>query len=137
EESTTPDLVELTRRLVDALNAGHIDAAISLCAPDVVFQLREGAGVFEDRLALRSFAEDWLGAYDEFELGVEEIRDLGNGVVFGVQVQRGKPRGSTGWVHTRYAVVGTWVGGQIERGTAYTDIDQARTAAERLAEERT
>jgi hypothetical protein len=32
EESTAPDLVELMRRLVDALNAGEIDTAINpLC----------------------------------------------------------------------------------------------------------
>jgi hypothetical protein len=36
----------------------------------------------------------------------------------------------------RYAVVATWVDGMIERFTTYTNIDEGRAAAERLAEER-
>jgi ketosteroid isomerase-like protein len=136
EESATSDLVELTRRLADAANAGDIDAMMSFFAPNTVFEMREQLAVFEGGPALRGFFEDWLGVYDEFELEVEDIRDLGNGVVFSVVVQRGMPRGSTGLVHTRYAAVGTWVDGLIERTTHYADIDQARAAAERLAQER-
>jgi hypothetical protein len=36
----------------------------------------------------------------------------------------------------RYALVSVWVAGLIVRLTNYTDIDEARAAAERLAEER-
>jgi hypothetical protein len=36
----------------------------------------------------------------------------------------------------RFAAVTTWVDGLIERNTNYTDIDEARAGAERLAEER-
>jgi ketosteroid isomerase-like protein len=147
EKSTTPDLVELARRLVDAGNArdtagtprsdqDRIDAVMSFFAPDAVFDMGEGFEVLEGRPAVRGFFEDWLRVYDEFELHVEDVRDLGNGVVFSVVVQRGKPRGSAGWVHNRHASVGTWVDGLIERTTAYVDIDEARSAAERLAEER-
>jgi hypothetical protein len=38
-------------------------------------------------------------------------------------------------VTIRYAVINVWVEGLIERSTNYTDIDEARAAAERLAEE--
>jgi len=31
--------------------------------------------------AIRGFLEDWLGAYEEYEIEAEEILDLGNGVV--------------------------------------------------------
>jgi hypothetical protein len=147
KESTTPDLVELARRLVEAGNvrdrAGtprsdqdRIDGVMRFFAPETVFDNPDGVEVFEGRPAVRGFFEDWLGVYDEFELQVEDVRDLGNGVVFSVVVQRGRPRGSTGWVHNRYAAVGTWVDGLVERTTNYADIDQARAAAERLAEER-
>jgi hypothetical protein len=122
--------------MVDAVNARDIDAVISLYAPDVVFEMRGPVGVLEGRAAVRRFWEDWVGAYDEFELEVEEGSGLGSGVTFGVAVQRGRPRGGTGWVHTRYGVVSTWVDGLIQRTAFYGDIDQARAAAERLAEER-
>jgi hypothetical protein len=36
----------------------------------------------------------------------------------------------------RYAVLSVWLKGMIERFTTYTEIDQARAAAEQLAEER-
>src|SRR5438045_2904039 len=102
EKSTTSDVVELTRRLVDAGNArdtadtprsgqDRIDAVMSFFAPDTVFDNTRGGGfeVFEGRPAVRGFFEDWLGVYDEFELQVQDVRDLGNGVVFSVVVQRG------------------------------------------------
>jgi hypothetical protein len=113
-----------------------IDAAISIYAPNAVFEMRGTVGVLEGRAAIRCFLEDWLGAYDDFEQEVEERRDLGSGVTFGVIVQRGRPRGSTGWVQIRYGGVSTWVDGLIQRTALYGDLDEARTAAERLAEER-
>jgi hypothetical protein len=36
----------------------------------------------------------------------------------------------------RFAGVGEWADGLMQRGTNYLDIDQARAAADRLAEER-
>jgi hypothetical protein len=57
-------------------------------------------------------------------------------VTLAVLVQRGRPRGSSGFVEMRYAVVGLWADELAQRVTLYTDIDDARAAAERLAEER-
>jgi hypothetical protein len=136
EEPTTPDLLELGQRLTDAINARDFDAVISLYAPDAVFDMRGTFGIFEGRAAIRGLYEEWLGAYDEFELEVEDRRDLGNGVTFGAWVQRGRPRGVTGWVQNRVASVSTWVDGLIERSTHYRDLDEARADAERLAQER-
>ena len=135
EESTTPDLVERVQRAVDAVNARDIDALMSLYAPDAVFDT-EVFGVFEGRKAIRGYLEDWLGAYDEVRVEIEARRDLGNGVIFDVVVQHGRPRDSTGWVQFRYGNVSTVVDGLIERTTYYRDIDEARAAAERLAQER-
>ena len=127
--------MELRQRLTDAINARNFNAVVSFYAPDAVFD-QPTFGVFEGRAAIRSFIEDWFGGYDEFELEVEERRDLGSGVTFGVWVQRGRPRGVTGWVQNRVASVSTPVDGLIERSTHYRDLDEARAAAERLAEER-
>jgi hypothetical protein len=67
----------------------------------------------------------------EFEF--EDIRDVGNGVVFAVVVQNGRPVGSAGHLRQREGWVYLWVGGLIARLTI-SDIDEARAAAERLAE---
>jgi ketosteroid isomerase-like protein len=134
-EPTTPDPVELGQQLTDAINAREFDAVISFYAPDAVLD-QFTFGVFEGRAAIRGFLEDWFGPYDEIETEVEERRDLGEGLAFVVYVQRGRLRGSAGWVHARVAFVNVWVDGLIQRTTLYEDPDEARAAAERLAQER-
>jgi ketosteroid isomerase-like protein len=136
EESTTPDLVELSLGLFEAANRGDLDAVMSFYAPDAVWESPPLGTRFEGLPAIRGFHEDWLSAYDEWQAEAEELLDLGNGVIFGVLRQSGRPVGSTGHVQTRVAVISEWVDGKIVRVIVYPDIDVARAAAERLAEER-
>ena len=64
EESTTPDLAELSRRLNEAVNRGDFDTALAMYTPDAVFDGSPMDGeVIEGRDAIRGFWEDWLGAY--------------------------------------------------------------------------
>ena len=135
EESTTSDLVELVRRQFEAGNRRDLDAVTSSFAPDAVMDGRALGDHFEGRTAIRSFIEDWFGAYEELEFGLEEVRDLGQGVVFAVVTQNGRPAGSAGHVRQREGWIYVWVGGLIAQFTI-SDIDEARAAAERLAQER-
>jgi len=134
-ESTTPDLAERMRRSVAAFAAGDFDLAASFYAPDARFHPRAAAGVLEGREAIRSFFEEWHGMYDEFTFEVEEFRDLGNGVAFGVVAQGGRLADTAGWVRDRFALVFTGEGDLIVEETNFTDVDEGRSAAERLAEE--
>ena len=137
EESTTPDLVELMRRSFEAADRGDFGALMSFYAPDAVWDSSPlGMEVYEGQAALRRFFEDWIGAYAEYEMALEEALDLGNGVAFALAIQKGRPAGSSGEVRFRYAAVAVWENGLIVRVTNYTDIAKARAAAERLAEER-
>ena len=136
DESTTPDLVELVRRLVEALNRLDFDTAMSFYAPDAVWEGRASGMTFEGRTATRGFWEDMTVAYEEFEVQRQETLDLGNGVAFGVTRASGRPVGSTGRVENRVVSVAVWEEGLIVRATGYTDADEARAAAERLAKER-
>ncbi len=137
EESTTPDLVELTRRAVNPGNSRDLDAAPSFYAPDAVLDASSvGLGTFEGLAAIRGFFEDWIRSYAEFEIEPEKIHDLGNGVIFTVVRQSGRLVGGTGRVHVRYATVLVWADSAIVQCANYTDINEARAAAERLAEER-
>jgi ketosteroid isomerase-like protein len=101
DEPTTPELVELVRRQAEAANRRDLDAATSSFAPDAVFEGRALGEIFEGRADIRSFIEEWFGAYEELEYGLEEVRDLGKGVVFAVVVQNGRPVGSAGHVRQR------------------------------------
>lgn len=136
EESTTPDLVELTRHLYDAANSGDFDAITSFFAPDAVWVTDEGVGTFDGVAAIRRFVEDWQGSYEWYEAEVNEVLDLGKGVTFAVSVQKGRFVGSSSDVQIRFAAVYTWAEGLIVRMTSYSEIDKARAAAERLAESR-
>ena len=135
-EPTTPDLVELARRLDEAANRMDLDAIVSFYAPDAVWESVGLGTSFEGRTAIRGFWEDMTVAYEDFEWWSEGILDLGNGVVFNVDRASGRPVGSTGRVELRIAIVAVWEGSLVVRGTTYSDIDQARAAAERLAESR-
>ena len=104
-------------------------------APDAVLDGRGLGDRFEGRAAIRSFIGDWFGTYEELEFGLEEVLDLGKGVVFAVVTQDGRPVGSAGHVRQREGWVYVWVGGLIAQLTI-SDIDEARAAAERLAQER-
>jgi ketosteroid isomerase-like protein len=133
EESTTHDQVELVRGLVDALDRCDVDTVVTFHAPDAV--LEAAVGRFEGMAAMRGFIEDWLANYEEFAATLEEARDLGNGVTFSVIRQQARLVGS-GHVQLRNAMVNVWVDGVIVRTITGPDIDEARAAAERLAEER-
>ena len=135
EKSTTPDLVELVRGIWAAVDRRDWDTVLSLFAPDAV--LARGLMItFEGRDALRGVLEDTVGSYDDLESEVEQVRDLGSGVVFAVVGQRGHLIGSTASGEGRLAWVYQWVDGMVARVTIYIDIDEARAAAERLAESR-
>jgi ketosteroid isomerase-like protein len=138
EESTTPDLVELTRHFVETWNRRDLDAWMGFFAPDAVWEVPALDTSVEGVAAIRSFGEEWLVAFAEYAVQPEEILDLGNGVVFAATRQTVRPAGSGGgerlqeaWV---YAFV--WVEGMLVRSTIYRDPDEARAAAERLTEER-
>jgi ketosteroid isomerase-like protein len=137
EESTTPDLVELARRSFEPLSRHDVDGIMSFYAPDAVWDLSTGGlGMFRGHAAIRDFMEDWLRSYDRVEVDLGEVVHLGSGVVFIVCEQKGLLAGSGGEVAIRYAAVIVWVDGLIESVTNYLDIDEARAAAARLAEER-
>jgi uncharacterized protein (TIGR02246 family) len=133
EESTTPDPVELVGRALEAANRRDLDAVASSFAEDATFDGRALGDHFEGRAAIRSFVEEWFGAYEELAYEFEEVRDLGKGVVFAVVVQSGRPVGSAGHVRQREGWVFVWVRGLIAR-LAISEVDEARAAAERLAQ---
>ena len=96
-----------------------------------------GLGTFEGRVAIRRFLEDWLSSYEETADEVQEITDLGSGIVYAVVRETGRPSGGlmASRVHALYGFVFVWRDSKVSRVTVYTDPDEARAAAERLAAE--
>ena len=133
-ESTTPDPVELVRKQIEALDRGDFDGVMSSVAEDAVFEGRFG-DFFEGRAAIRGLVEDWFRPWEELDFGLEEVNDLGGGVVFAVVIQDGRPVGGEGRFRQREGWVYLWVGGSMARLTA-SEVDEGRAHAERLAQER-
>jgi ketosteroid isomerase-like protein len=96
EESTTPDLVQLESRLLEATNRRDLDAALRFYATDAVWENAQGLGTFEGKAAIHGFLQDWLANYEELWFEREEVLDLGHGLVFSVFLMRGRPVGSGG-----------------------------------------
>ena len=138
EKSSTPDLVEPTRRAFEAANRRDLDAVISFFASDAVLEGRVGGD--RGRAAIRSMLEEWFGAYEELEFKLEDVRNVGNGVVFAVVVQEGALAGSAGYGHFRQREgwILVWIDDLIASLATHpeADIDAACRAAERLAAER-
>jgi hypothetical protein len=121
EESTIPDPAELVLRAVEAMNRRDLDGWPSIFGPGSVWDMSPiGLGSYEGSAAIREFAEDWLGAWEEFELAVEEFLDLGNGVVLATVFQHARLTGSRAEVQMRYVSVNYWHEGIFLRITNYT-----------------
>jgi len=134
DESTTPDPVELTRLVFEAVNQRDIDTVMSFVAPDAVFDGR--VEVLKGRAAIRGFLEEWFGFFAELRYEVEELVVLEDGVVLAVVYQEGRPVGAGGQVHQREGWASCWsADGLLVQLTTRTDVDEARAAAERLAQE--
>jgi limonene-1,2-epoxide hydrolase len=136
EESTTPDLVELWGRATEAVVRRDYDAAMSFYATDAVWQARGLGRTFEGRAAVRRFLEEWIGDYEEYGVEILDGENLGNGVLLVGSRHDVRPRGSSRMIQELWAFTVEWDGRVIMRVTAHRDVDEARAAAERLAESR-
>ena len=91
EESTTPDLVELTRSLWEAASRRDLDAVMGFFGPEAVWETT--LVTLDGSAAIRERLEEWFGAFDELEFELEEILDLGNGV----NLTGGQPKSPPSW----------------------------------------
>ena len=137
QEPTTPDPEE-TRRAIEADSYDEFAAFIERnYAPDAVWDLGNvGLGPFEGLAAILAFVKEYWSMWEEHHHYAEEVADLGHGVGYAVVREDGRMKGSDAPVEARGAWVSISDGDKVVRLTSYTDIDQARAAAERLAEER-
>jgi ketosteroid isomerase-like protein len=137
EASRIDDSFKPLRRIVEAYRRGDLETHMRSYAPDAVLDLSaRGLGSFEGRAAIESFWRDYYRSFEDLSFELEEAIDLGHGVMFAVVRQDARPAESLGRVQTREAWVSVWEEGLLRRGWSYSDLDAARAAAERLAEER-
>ena len=141
EKPVASDPVALTWRRWDEASRGEFDLVIGGAeyAPDAVLDTAGyGMGTFAGRDAIRGFLSEWINSFDDLKMRADEMLGIGDTIVLIVYHQEGRPLGGTNYVRVRSAIVEEWEDGMLARSTIYTEaeIDEARAAAERLAEER-
>jgi ketosteroid isomerase-like protein len=137
EEPAPPDLIAQTRTQLEAASRHDLDAFMSVFAPTAVYDAsRDGLGVYEGPTAIRGLIGGWWDAFDDLQLTLEDLADLGNGVAFVLIRHDARPAGSSGYVKTHQAYIFVMDEGMVVRVTVYNDIDEARADAKRLARER-
>ena len=137
QESKTHDLVELTRFAFAAASRRDLDTLMTFYASDAVLDFSDsGLGTYEGADAIRALFEDWFRSYAEYEVSADEILRLDENVILTINTQMARLPGSSGFVRLHDAYVFLFEDSLIVRWTAYRDIDEARAAAERLADER-
>jgi hypothetical protein len=126
--------LDLTRRSFEAAGSGDYDLMISFYGDGSVFDMAAwGLGVHTGLAAIRTFFEQWIGAYEEFDMDLEELRDLGGGAVFAIALQTARPARARYPTQLRHAAIAVWQADIAIRVTNYRDIAQARALAKRVA----
>jgi ketosteroid isomerase-like protein len=137
DESTTPDLVELTHQLWLKIKRQDWDAVLGFFSPDAVYDMSPvGLGTFEGHAAMRRSWEEWWGTFPDGTWDVKHVLSTSQGVVFVEIKTQSRVPGSASTVGMGGAFVYEWTDDKIARVIAYRDIPEARAAAERVAEER-
>lgn len=133
-DQATPDPVALTRRLLDAAERRDFAAMRELLAPAAAWDVISLGTHFDGAAAILAFLEDWLGAYEDYEIEPDELLDLGGGLVFVAVRLAGRPVAGGNWLVRRRPLLLVWAGGSVTHATAHAgDVDEGRAAAERLA----
>jgi hypothetical protein len=136
QERTSPDPAELTRHVYASLNRRDLGAIMGCIGSDSVLDASQwGLGIHTGPKAIRGFLDGWYGRLAELGVRVVEMQDFSRGVIFVVhKAHRAKAEHAS--LELEAAPVYQWVEHTLARVTAYTDVDEGRAAAERLAEER-
>jgi ketosteroid isomerase-like protein len=127
------DPLEVIREQYTATNARDFDRAMELYADDVVLVVGESflnTGTFEGKEAVGEWFGDWFRAFGrDYRFDVEELRDLGGGVVYLSASYGGSGRVSGVEVHDRRAYLYRVEDGLITRVQFFLTRDSAMEAA--------
>ena len=136
EQSTTPDLVELTRRFGDP-TPSQLDF-LRFFADDALWEALPLGTRYHGIEEIREFLTDWFRSYEEHEVESREISDLGNGVILAAFQHTTRLAGGTTGTRIRelWVFVLVWERRTVTRVISYQDLNLARAAAEALAEKR-
>ena len=125
---------ELTRRAFAAANAGDYGTLMDFFGAHSVWDVSPwGLGTHAGTAAIRAFFGDWIGAFDEFAIELEELIDLGDGVVLVIATQCARSARMQGYLRLHQASVFVWQDGVASHVVHYRDVPTGCADAERAA----
>jgi ketosteroid isomerase-like protein len=103
-----------------------------LVSPEFVWDMSHFHGwpeqqVYEGVKGAEHFIEEWTSAWDDWDLGIEELHDAGDKVV-AVHRQRGRSKSTGLPVDMSFAMVWTLRNGKETRMDMYSDVGEALRA---------
>lgn len=128
----------MSRESLEVVRRGYEEFARSgafvadLAAPEFAWDMTHFHGwpeqqVYEGVHGAERFLSDWLSAWDDWELRMEELHDAGERIVAVVH-QRGRSKSSGIVIDMSFAQVWTVVGGKQTRMEMYSDVGEALKA---------
>jgi ketosteroid isomerase-like protein len=125
--------VEIVRRGADAFARGGLDALAEYWTDDIDYRAIEGAlddrGAMHGKEAVRAYAQDWLGTFDDVRSEPVELIDAGEDRVIAVTRFSGRAKLSGVETDITYAALYTIRDGKIARGRQYWTREEALEAA--------
>jgi ketosteroid isomerase-like protein len=120
------------RRLLKAFADGGLDAMAEFWDPNINWRAAEGAiddvGEMHGSAAVRRYVQDWIDMFEDFAVGPEELRAVGDDRVVAAQHLTGRAKISGANTELHYAVVYTVRDGKIVRGREYMNREEALEA---------
>ena len=132
--------VQIIRRAIEAFNAGDVEAMLALADEDMEWRPAFGAAT-DGATTYRGhdgFREYWNGTreiWEHFHFEPERFTDDGTSILV-VGRGSGRAKGSGIDIDQPFAMLWSVRARKAVYGQTFIDIDEARAAAERLAEER-
>jgi ketosteroid isomerase-like protein len=121
------DEVELVRSVYERW--ARADDATDLFHPDVDWRMPHPGGQVRGRRQTAAFLREFVGAWKEHQLRLEELRPLGEGRVLVLFTERGIGRGSGVPTEAHPAAIWTIGNGLVTRFEGFADRAQPLAAA--------
>jgi ketosteroid isomerase-like protein len=125
--------LKVVRQMYKAFHSGDIDGALGHFDPNVLVDASkarpDNVAIGRGHERLMQIVTSWMTAWKDWREEIEQIRDLGNGMVLVLSVQRGRGKGSGIEVEARWAVVYELAAGVITSMRIYQRSDEALRAA--------
>jgi ketosteroid isomerase-like protein len=123
------EMMDVVRAMMQAFSRGDAESALALLHPDVEFDAtaRPDGRVWRGRDGVRQAMAEWVGAWNDYRLTVEQLIDAGDRVIC-LWTERGRGKASGAELEIRGGSIYTVSGGLITHMVGYDRREKALEA---------